>query len=475
MKWKLNFLLYYLIWASIIFMAPRSSLAQQSSGTWHRAYLPTGSNNTLDFNFVDSLNGLCVSDGGYICSTSNGGRSWSLDTNLGNYSIQKDNLNALECVASHRGFFHGIEENLAIIPGYDSFSFPPELNEVNYGAYFTLAEKMYDTAYGFRLVELLSPYDARQFNDSLLIIVTHDGWASSTQYGIGYLLSPDTTYANLHSRPMTAGSIVDSNDIWTSAVWKDVPYNQVIHTSNGGATWETLSILGNRTSSSQVKDLIVHPKIREVYYFGNFNAVDFAYSSDYGVSWRIDSSFGNRLWRLANPAPGILWGIISAGGIPVWESQPTDTKNGPAFANEYASKLAYSSDNGETWSIDSTTFINDSLLEMHWLDGRHGWIATWSHDSLWMWYYDADGSSCVQQSCNTYFPPMVYPDPSTGTVLLNYPGMRDEVEVFDVIGREVLRAPVPLSGGPITLDIRSLTPGPYFIRSGTYSSRFLKE
>ena len=88
---------------AILAMAYPSN-AQSIPGRWHKVALPqpgvVGNDNTIDFSFIDSLNGICVLDdngSGYIGSTTNGGRSWFLDTNLNTNIGAKFNLNSVVC------------------------------------------------------------------------------------------------------------------------------------------------------------------------------------------------------------------------------------------------------------------------------------------------------------------------------------------------------------------------------------------
>jgi len=473
------------LWTIAILAVAHPSHAQTIPGRWHKVALPqparVGNDNTQDFSFTDSLNGICVSDIGLISSTSDGGRTWVLDTNLYNdYIDRKGNLNSVECTAPHHGFFHGGNGTISIAPSRTTIQFPPEAGQINYGDYTTLAEKMYDTAYGFRLVEI--------FN-TVLMIVTHDGWQSSVPYDSGYLQNAQS--------PIIA-YIVDSNDVWTEegntlgkTGFVDSP-KVILHSTNGGITWQSFDAFDSARYRPWVQDLFVNPKAREVFCTVNYSHIDYAYSSDYGTTWRIDSSFsgssdyektwrlgskvGGVLWRMANPAPGILWAMIGGSGYSSVEIFPQRDAIG-ADSNYYSRKIGYSSDNGKTWLIDSTTFLGDSLEEMHWLDVRHGWIASWSHDSLFMWYYDADATSGVVEHyfhTNSVAYSLLYPDPVSSTLYVDAPGLSGPVLVFDVLGRVVISSVLP-SSDKMQLDVRSLPRGPYMVVIGNLTTQFLKE
>ncbi|HEX5315248.1 MAG TPA: T9SS type A sorting domain-containing protein [Candidatus Kapabacteria bacterium] len=470
-----------LLWVIAILAMTHASHAQTISGRWHKVALPqpvrAGNDNTQDFNFIDSLNGICISDFGLVSSTTDGGRTWVLDTNLGNDYIDRKDLNSVECTAPHHGFYHGGNYTISIAPSKTNILFPPEAGQINYGDYTTLAEKMYDTAYGFRLAEIFS---------SVVMIVTHDGWQSSVPYDSGYL-------QNVQS-PISA-YIVDSNDVWaeegeveTRTGFVDSP-KVILHSTNGGITWQSFDAFDSARYRPWVQELLVNPKTHEVFCTVYNSDIDYAYSSDYGITWQLDSSFkgskdeitwhpGSKvdgvLWRMANPAPGILWAMIGGSGYSNVEIVPTRDAIG-GDSNYYSRKLAYSSDNGATWAIDSTTFINDSLEEMHWLNARHGWIASWSHDSLFMWYYDADGTSgVVEHYLHSPAYSLLYPDPVTSTLYVDAPGLKGQVLVFDVLGRVVISTVLP-SSDKMQIDVRALPRGPYMVVIGNLTSQFLKD
>ncbi len=477
------FLCQIVVWAIAILVMAHASLAQGIPGRWYKVALPQpariGNDNTMDFSFIDTLNGICLTDKGLISSTSNGGKRWNLDTTIGEFTGVKLNLNSIECTAPHYGFFYSAEQNLSISPSGTSIEPFPNFNEVNWGAYLTLAEKMYDTSYGFRFVELVSTESANQYNDSVLLIVTHDGWQSSSEYGSPYIINPDTTYAELHNQPFNIAYIVDSNNVWAAKGANDVwtgtkTINEakiVLHTSNGGATWRSFDAFDSVHYQPEVQDFFANSATHEVFSLcSDSSVVDYAYSSDDGATWRLDSTFGPHLWRMANPASGILWAMIGQSG-PGWTAAdveifpPGDIQGAP---NDYCRKLGYSSDNGMTWAIDSTTFIDDSLEEIHFLDTRHGWIASWSNDSLFMWYYNAEENSVVNTELQISSGISIFPNPATNKIQIS--SAEGDISILDPLGRNY---PVKQTGN--ALDISSLPSGVYFIRDGVSRAKFVKE
>ncbi len=471
-------LLQFFAGAIIVLMMASSSPAQNIPGSWHRTVVPQalqpGNSEILDFGFRDSLNGILFMEGGYVVSTTDGGHTWSLDTNLNNSLPSKHCFCAVTCSGPHQGFYHsGSEGCWKLSPNASARLGPPNFNEVNWGAYKTLAEKMYDTSYGFRLVQQVSTSDQGQYQDTVRLIVTHDGWSSSVPYGEPYIISP--FLSPFRTQFFYGGLIVDSNDVWTAK------QSTMVHTTNGGITWDSITIVDTSIYSPVWADFFADQKSREIYcmatkYKNAFTKtdtgqIDFAYSSDYGATWRVDSTFSaSLLWRMACPAPGIIWATISQGSIGnVQIFPPFDAIGNP---KGFSRKMAYSSDHGITWAIDSVTFVSDSLMEMYFVDARHGWVASWKNDSAFVWYYDP-GTASVQNSEKELQASnvstailLVYPDPALNFITYQSPL---PVTITDLLGRSFY-----CSQSISKVDISSLTSGVYFITDGYAHGKFFK-
>ncbi|MDP4199670.1 MAG: T9SS type A sorting domain-containing protein [Bacteroidota bacterium] len=424
------------LWVLAFFAMSPQVKGQKLPGTWQKVVLPVANYSLGDFAFADSLHGIAYSFRWKILSTIDGGKNWVLDTDLVSNISGKSTLNTGECTGPHRGFFFSNDETVSIAPGATAVHELPNISEQNWRFYVMLGEKMYDTSYGFRVAEYVSTHDENDYQDSVVILVTHDGWQSSQLYGNAFLLNPAP-----HTTPpvLYSGTVVDSNDIWMGrgALHKA---NVLLHTSNAGTTWDTLLPVDTNRYKVKISGIQVNPKTHEVcILFLDSGSPDYAYSSDYGKSWRVDSTFGQRLWRLANPAPGILWAMIGQGICPCIYIDP------PAaiVPSEMAHKLAYSSNNGATWTIDSATFASDSLEEMHFIDARHGWIASWSHDSVGIWYYNADAESgVIEDNHSLVLSNSIYPNPVRDefTVSFTQPeGERVRYEINDALGHAVAR------------------------------------
>ena len=210
-----------------------------------------------------------------------------------------------------------------------------------------------------------------------MIIETHDGWQSASIYGSAYIVSPDSALNQVTAQPMYIGYIVDSNDVWAEEgrnyVWTGgtTYYNEpkiILHTTNGGVIWQSFDAFDSARYRPTVLNFLVNAATHEVYCVLDYSTIDYAYSSDNGTTWRLDSTFsgfdiggtwrdapiGGVLWRLVNPAPGILWAMISDTGVGAFYGNIEIDPPGDVVPNskEYCSKLAYSSDNGAHWLID---------------------------------------------------------------------------------------------------------------------------
>ena len=218
-------------------------------------------------------------------------------------------------------------------------------------------------------------------------------------------------------------------------------------------------------------DFIVNRETQEVYANVGSKPIDYLYSSDFGKTWQIDSAFKGHMARMFVVAPHVLWAAIG----------PSYTGNIPSLVLAQQNgirSLAYSSDNGTTWSVDSTTLKVDSeILAMHWLDARHGWISMlnltndYTHPVAFIWYYDADANASVQTTIVgvKYGMIRVYPNPATNVLYME--DSYSDIQIYDPLGR---RYPVTITGNEI--DISRLSSGIYFLYDGIAArAKFVKQ
>jgi len=437
------------------------------SGSWHKvSVINTNSISDatiLDFGFRDSLLGLlCGSlDTGRIYYTVDGGHSWSEDSSTGSTLFPKLELNCVEATGSNHGVTFKLGTTLVISP-FGSIEIPNEgIDSLGlYLPYLPIAQKMTDSARGYRLVIAMDYHNYP--SDSVLLMVTNDAWQHSTIYGKSYHYSPIQNGFN-SSQNFYGGVMLDSSEIWTAN------RNTVLHTSDAGAHWESFVPVDSNKYKPNWYNFIAKPSSHEIYVEAPLSNVDFAYSSDYGKSWRLDSTFGVGLWRMAVPAPGIIWAMLGHGPSAGVFIDPTNA----AYPNirgltSLSNKIAYSTDNGLSWYIDSTTFAGDTLEEMHFTDARHGWIAGYANNEGHIWYYDADASGVAEAKTNATEVFTLYPNPASNTIkVLSSSGA---LSIVDPLGRSYIA-----KQNDNSVDISSLFPGVYFVSDGRTRAKFIKE
>ncbi len=477
-----NILNSYIGWARIccasnlaLILIGHTALAQGPArypGQWHKIETSSGGggwadvNYIQDFDFIDSSHGICMDQNSRFLYTSDGGRSWNTAAHGFSGNLIKNYLGMVTCSGPQNG--NAMSELGNVLLSQDTsmlISTLPLYHE--YDDYFpyvatalTITQKMYDTSYGFRLAQDENPRSGALM-DSARILVTHDGWKSDTEYGMhisGGLVagSPDNSYSLI-----LGGKIIDSNDVWVGLG------STILHTTNAGGTWDTMQ----PTNSSYVPDwfnIVANPKTREVYAEAVFGPIDFAYSSDYGKTWRLDSTFRGLMVRLSVQSTGKLWGILCHHPVYNPPYELYETGQSPKF---YQNTIVYSSDTGKSWYVDSATFANDTLVEMHWFDEYHGWIAGYGLDSMtnFIAYYDSNENASVSIVGYKAAQYQVYPNPAN--VLINTNPPSDNLTVFDPLGRQYFVRSI--SG---SIDVSALAPGIYFIADGgIIRGKFVKE
>ncbi len=450
---------------AILMVVAQPAVAQQRyDGTWNKTSL-NGSSFISDFGFKDSLFGLArFYTPDTIFATSDGGHTWVPDTSTGGQPVNKSYLNSFECMGYQKGILFGVsgtgEVTDVFSPGNIIKVSPPIGGDNGIGAYLPIAEHMDDLSDGYRIVQEEDQH--LSLVDTVVFLATHDAWQNSVSYGLPYIWSgPQDPF--LSSDNFFSGLVLDSSETWTADV------NTILHTTNAGVMWNRFQPADTSRYHPRWKDFFVDTATREVYAEAEYGNVDFAYSSDYGVTWRLDSTFGQGLWRMAVPAPGIIWAMLGNGGIANTEIEPFNAQLDPS---ELSNKVAYSSDYWKSWYIDSVTFAGDTLLEMHFTDARHGWIAGYANGDSHIWYYDADKSivdATTQIGVRVSLPYLVvYPNPTQTTISVN--GSTLSFNIVDPLGRLYS---CPQRNG--TVDVSGLPPGIYFVSDGYVSGKFVKE
>jgi hypothetical protein len=193
------------------------------------------------------------------------------------------------------------------------------------------------------------------------------------------------------------------------------------------------------------------------------------YSSDNGTTWQIDSAFNGTVSEMSVVSPHVI------------RMSLRDTAPSVIFGTTRS--LAYSFNNGATWSVDSITFKSDSIIlqidDIYWLDARHGWVVAQNDipppytDTPvdFIYYYDADANAGVQTSIVgiKYGTIRVYPDPATNIIYTDVTD--DTLQIYDPLGRKYR---VTMTGDVI--DVSRHSSGVYFLYDGiAVRAKFLKE
>ena len=181
--------------------------------------------------------------------------------------------------------------------------------------------------------------------------------------------------------------------------------------------------------------------------------LDFVETTDDGASWRIDSTLDSAvIYELSAPAPNQLWALL----YPIYE-----TANGYTYypSTVGANSVSYSPDDGHTWYMDST-LLGDTLTGMFWPDAQHGFVTASKNHSLVIYRFVSNPPSGVLPVKQAIAPVSIFPNPAirSCTISSGTPGAR--IELFDVLGREVLSGTVPATGS-LTLDVSTLPRGIY--------------
>jgi hypothetical protein len=194
--------------------------------------------------------------------------------------------------------------------------------------------------------------------------------------------------------------------------------------------------------------------------------VNFFYSSDFGKTWGIDTSFKTNRRGYEAVAPGEFWCTITA------HDSVTD--------KSAARWIAHTLDNGKSWAIDSTSLSNDNIYDgrtVTFSDRAHGWIVAQPIDrhEIAIFRY-VDGQLDVPTTPTnerTIADYQVNPNPvnSTTTIHLQAGAIVEAVVVVDLLGREY-DCPFRFSQGGASVEIQcgSLPSGTYFARVSSSNS-----
>ncbi len=248
----------------------------------------------------------------------------------------------------------------------------------------------------------------------------------------------------------------------TDAVWLDSNrcyvalrvgvHDQIWKSEDGARTWKTSYASSFATVISQIvasQDSLFAYALLLNYSNGPASMLK---TTNGGQLWVTDSAiYKPRIQHMASPARGKLWACVA------------NSPHGPADS------LYYSSDNGKSWSVDSTTFIGDTILSMAWPDSSHGFILAQRHDTLWAYRYIPEGVGSVSDRVMLVASQLsIRPNPADDRITVE--SANGQLIIMDALGRTYDTPKVAN-----VLDVSKLASGVYFITDGRNRTKFVKE
>jgi hypothetical protein len=282
---------------------------------------------------------------------------------------------------------------------------------------------------------------------------------------LAYLNTHNDHTNNLDGNLFDYITVPGTSDIWidivldTAITTDTTPYKLVtLLSTNAGYSWQaytnTIPYFPHGDSANNIYYLQCIQGTSYVYLF-TFNAdprsgnsfsfpaygVNYLYSSDYGKTWNIDTSFSRNRKAHYVSAPGEVWCTATA------HDSVTNAK--PAYW------ITHTKDDGKNWYIDSVSLWNDGFYDgrdIAFTDPRHGWIFAQSvdrHISAIFKYLPPPKSDVkpdiylFKQYGNRYANQInytIHPNPAnTETTIQLINGIQmTGIEFFDILGRKML-------------------------------------
>lgn len=245
-------------------------------------------------------------------------------------------------------------------------------------------------------------------------------------------------------------------------------------TFNSGMSWkkqyfplpgfETDTIIGTPLISKKKYICWLQPEVSQVRnntLYGK-KEITFMTSTDFGLSWRVDTSFMDRAAAFAGVSADEAWMSVCA--EPFHDMLGNGSKT-PHYI------LVHTTDHGKSWEVDSLSlrsleFGKYDCFVMHFTDKDHGWLAARNSQSGKVGifrYIPATGDVSVESKgrhlAKGY---KIYPNPSNGltTITFSSPKSISSVEVYDILGRNYVPH-IEIKGSTIEIDARGLPIGAY--------------
>jgi hypothetical protein len=257
--------------------------------------------------------------------------------------------------------------------------------------------------------------------------------------------------------------IVDSLE--TFALLRTTQYPLLLHTTSAGSDWSYNYPMGiTDTRRNDAFMLVQGATPDRLFIMGGYrDASDYLQSTDRGRTWREVNVTNQRVSRLAEPEPGVLWLMVSR------KPRVTDYDlYFEIYLKKFIDTLYYSKDKGQTWQKE-LRFTSDSLLAMSWPDARHGYVLSQHDSTLYLnTFIGSRENGVARKEENSTLE--VYPNPAQDILHLRSSEKEGNtgVTIVDVLGRIVYRGDEQAwSGGSTDIWLpKNLPTGSYLLVIG---------
>jgi len=231
----------------------------------------------------------------------------------------------------------------------------------------------------------------------------------------------------------------------------------VLQSSDAGVTWNKLilntglngryGVFGEVTYLKGTPNVWLNPN--KMALSPHFLPVGFYYSEDYGSTWKINRTYFNRIDKIAPVGTGRLWATLNVNGGQV---------------------LGYTSNNGGSWNIDSTTTKGYTLSSLQFIDSLHGWAVGTKDGELAIFRYSPSSiPASVQYKPHSADATITFtsnPANEQTTVSLSNQQEIKSVQMYDMLGKEVMVQHSPRQKS-CSISTTSLPNGIYLLKLST--------
>ena len=258
---------------------------------------------------------------------------------------------------------------------------------------------------------------------------------------------------------------------------KNEPGLRTLVTSNDGKTWEY-----HRYLIPGHEDNVIYGTLQSihgtsnVFYVPGANGgssalashpyetrlgISFLFSSDYGVTWSPNYSFGHQRRGFFAVSDKDIWMTVSS----------KDT----LFYNGIADWIVHSTDGGMTWNIDSTTLNIQDLgvfdgKYLSFYDKGHGWLSAMNNGNGYVFrFVDTSKTSVeeIEHSLNYVRQVFkIYPNPSSDKVnlLVGTDKQILSIRLHSILGKEHIPPYTLTKSNEAVVDLQNVPSGMYLVK-----------